>query len=363
MDFEKIIRRETGASLSQFCKAIDIWWRNPQIANRRLLASVEISSIEIDCDIFEILQRILAMDLPVSTARHHGDNAAEKMLFDSLRVTSEQSTPPRGKKIRLYVTKQLPRTPHIFSAGFEFSLLEKEEGRVINIHKSLDLDKRSLGPRTAYMIHQEKDGYTSISVYRSVNIPCDPSVEWLEKKLFPSISRWMKSETRCTSAPLSSLSLVSPEKYARLYCELKEKYGPELMKNWPENTDPKKFVYEDIAIAAYLLLLWEKERLERGTNDLQSFLDLGCGNGLLVHILFSEGYRGSGIDLRRRKIWDLYPSGTPLHVRMGPLEQTNKHGRLQGGGGGERGSCPPWFLRKNRLFFKTDLYEVYTENN
>ncbi|XP_076670059.1 putative tRNA (uracil-O(2)-)-methyltransferase isoform X1 [Andrena cerasifolii] len=315
MDFEKIICRETGASLSQFCKAIDIWWRNPQIANRRLLACVEISSIEIDCDIFEILQRILAMDLPLSTTQHHGDNAAEKMLFDSLRVTSEQSTPSSDKKIRLYVTKQLPRTPHIFSAGFEFSLLEKQESRVINIHKPLELDKRSLGPRTAYMIQQEKDGYTSISVYRPMNIPCDPSVEWLKKKLFPSISRWMKSETRCTSAPLSSLSLVSPEKYARLYCELKEKYGPELVKNWPENTDPKKFVYEDIAIAAYLLLLWEKERLERGTKDLQSFLDLGCGNGLLVHILCSEGYPGSGIDLRRRKIWDLFPSETPLQVR------------------------------------------------
>ena len=29
----------------------------------------------------------------------------------------------------------------------------------------------------------------------------------------------------------------------------------------------------------------------------QTFVDLGCGNGFLVHILTSEGYRGYGIDL------------------------------------------------------------------
>lgn len=28
----------------------------------------------------------------------------------------------------------------------------------------------------------------------------------------------------------------------------------ELFQNWPESTDPEKFVYEDIAIAAYLLV-------------------------------------------------------------------------------------------------------------
>lgn len=29
----------------------------------------------------------------------------------------------------------------------------------------------------------------------------------------------------------------------------------------------------------------------------QTFVDLGCGNGFLVHILTSEGYKGYGIDL------------------------------------------------------------------
>jgi tRNASer (uridine44-2'-O)-methyltransferase len=88
-----------------------------------------------------------------------------------------------------------------------------------------------------------------------------------------------------------------------------------LLQIWPENTDPLKFVYEDVAIATYLLLLWEEERLQRGTPDVyQTFVDLGCGNGLLVHILNSEGHQGVGLDVRKRKIWDLYPSHTKLQV-------------------------------------------------
>ncbi|RUP39586.1 hypothetical protein BC936DRAFT_138340 [Jimgerdemannia flammicorona] len=37
-----------------------------------------------------------------------------------------------------------------------------------------------------------------------------------------------------------------------------------------------------------------------------NFVDLGCGNGLLTHILTCEGYNGVGIDLARRRIWDLF---------------------------------------------------------
>lgn len=36
-------------------------------------------------------------------------------------------------------------------------------------------------------------------------------------------------------------------------------------------------------------VLWGEERAETGTTTKQSFVDLGCGNGLLVHILNNEG--------------------------------------------------------------------------
>ena len=93
-----------------------------------------------------------------------------------------------------------------------------------------------------------------------------------------------------------------------------------------------------MAIAAYLLALWEREREEMkqelmdgverrngmskrmngsaqnnssgnafGDGYKQSFVDVGCGNGFLVYLLASEGHRGKGIDIESRVLWKEYP--------------------------------------------------------
>jgi hypothetical protein len=53
-----------------------------------------------------------------------------------------------------------------------------------------------------------------------------------------------------------------------------------------------------------------------------SFIDLGCGNGLLTHILISEGYAGYGFDLRARTSWTHYPQVTQSHLFVGVLDST-----------------------------------------
>lgn len=120
----------------------------------------------------------------------------------------------------------------------------------------------------------------------------------------------MENLAKDESERLVSHHLIDSELYNKTYAELKEKYGRNLEENWNESTDPKKFIYEDIAIASYLIVLWKQDRA--GSEKLQSFADLGCGNGLLVYILLQEGHSGYGIDLRKRKIWDQFPSGTDL---------------------------------------------------
>ncbi|XP_032080530.1 probable tRNA (uracil-O(2)-)-methyltransferase isoform X2 [Thamnophis elegans] len=136
-----------------------------------------------------------------------------------------------------------------------------------------------------------------------------PKAEWLGNELISKLVKWStevpKNEFK------STLSLVSVARYSQVYQELKEKYK-EMVKVWPEVTDPEKFVYEDVAIATYLLVLWEDERARKGLSQKQSFVDLGCGNGLLVHILSNEGHPGKGMDVRRRKIWDMYGPQTFL---------------------------------------------------
>jgi len=91
------------------------------------------------------------------------------------------------------------------------------------------------------------------------------------------------------------------------YARLKAKYAKILISRWVESTDPTKHVFEDLGIAAFLIELWAEMYKE---TYFPGFVDIGCGNGLLVHILLEEGYSGWGFDARRRKSWATYSSKT-----------------------------------------------------
>ncbi|XP_074031369.1 probable tRNA (uracil-O(2)-)-methyltransferase isoform X1 [Leptinotarsa decemlineata] len=134
--------------------------------------------------------------------------------------------------------------------------------------------------------------------------------DWLADKLFPKLLKWSKSNFVPTNK-VNPLSLISIDEYCFLYSELKKKYSENLLKDWltKTKTNPQKYIFEDLAIASYLICLW-KLYPEKSVK----FIDLGCGNGLLVHVLNQEGYEGYGIDIRRRALWDIYPPDTKLQV-------------------------------------------------
>lgn len=100
--------------------------------------------------------------------------------------------------------------------------------------------------------------------------------------------------------------VVEKIKFQDRYTNLKKKYSRFLVENWVESTDPKKHVFEDIGIAAFLIELWIKIYGETFKQKIQ-FRDLGCGNGVLCYILIQEGIKGIGIDARQRKSWNIYP--------------------------------------------------------
>lgn len=100
--------------------------------------------------------------------------------------------------------------------------------------------------------------------------------------------------------------VVDKVNFQNQYINLKKKYSKFLVDNWAESTDPKKHVFEDIAIAAFLVELWSKIKGPDFREKMQ-FRDLGCGNGVLCYILISEGVKGIGIDARHRKSWSIYP--------------------------------------------------------
>ena len=135
--------------------------------------------------------------------------------------------------------------------------------------------------------------------------------------------------------------IIPQKRYQDTYTRLKAKYGRQLSEKWVEVTDPGKHVFEDIGIAAFLIELWKEmysdlpkddahgskatEDPATGLSDTVSaeerqdvedrnekppfpgFVDIGCGNGILVYILLAEGYRGWGFDARQRKTWTIFP--------------------------------------------------------
>lgn len=116
-------------------------------------------------------------------------------------------------------------------------------------------------------------------------------------------------------------NLVTELEYRNRYDAMKVKYSF-WVEQWTECTDPVKFVYEELNIAAYLCALWDKERAEEGLERKQTFIDCGCGNGFLVYLLISEGHKGIGVDLQKREIWSKYPpevAASLHHEEMDPL--------------------------------------------
>lgn len=315
MEFDTIISKQCEEESTQFWHAIDIWLNKPHVVNRRILASSRILTLEFQDTDSEISDWIETTEFNYILS---SENITEKLVSSkfikesNINLNKTSFSELENSKKYLNISRLLPRNPEIYSPTIEVTIVEKDNNSITSYYKCLLNDKQSLGFKYPYQICY-RNNEISIKV-KKLEDKNDPSLEWIKTHLFPRLIKWIDNSEMQNNFVSGSLNLVPTDKYAELYGQLKQKYGAEIVKIWPENTDPLKFVYEDIAIATYLLLIWEKERIDLGTEERQTFLDLGCGNGLLVHILASEGHKGLGIDLRKRKIWDLFPESTHLEV-------------------------------------------------
>ena len=122
--------------------------------------------------------------------------------------------------------------------------------------------------------------------------------------------------------------LISQPRVQDTYTGLKLRHADRLRKNWVEQTEPSKHVFEELGIAAFLIELWKdmypprdtgtllrKGRREKDAPAFPGFVDLGCGNGILVDVLIREGYHGWGLDARRRKSWATFPRSVQDHLK------------------------------------------------
>ncbi|XP_007551304.1 putative tRNA (uracil-O(2)-)-methyltransferase isoform X1 [Poecilia formosa] len=297
-----------------FWSAVEVWVKKPHVVNKRLCGATETESRDVDSDdlrklldnnddeeeelLQDVFQFLCSGDSPAHT--HQKD----KPWSSTVRTFIPKVNCYGAKQQKEVVLKDSDRQHVTFLPFEEDSAAGRVSLKKCNIYQ-LRLCSKGCEQWALELHVLTSDGWFSDGV-------AYPKLPWLSSDLLPKLVRWA---AECKSSEFkSTLSLLPVEKYSLTYQRLKEKYKS-MVKVWPEVTDPEKFVYEDVAIATYLLVLWAEERAAKSLTDPQSFVDLGCGNGLLVHILTNEGHPGRGIDVRRRRIWDMYGPRTELEEK------------------------------------------------
>ena len=122
-----------------------------------------------------------------------------------------------------------------------------------------------------------------------------------------------KSTDQLTTRDIKD-SIIPEHLVQNTYTRLKEKYAATLIDRWVEKTDPSKHVFEDLSIAAFLIELWKK-MYGCEISKFPGFIDIACGNGLLVYVLIMEGYSGWGFDARSRRSWPNFPESVRTHLK------------------------------------------------
>jgi tRNASer (uridine44-2'-O)-methyltransferase len=158
---------------------------------------------------------------------------------------------------------------------------------------------RSIGFLHTYDI-ESKEGYVSIHYSFFDSEPRSVKLERTAQHLLAVLHKHGQGLAAGYVKRVNHDVILPQSTVQNTYSRLKAKYARSLIQNWAEITDPGKHVFEDLGIAAFLIELWREMYKD---TKFPGFVDIGCGNGLLVHILIEEGYSGWGFDARRRKSW------------------------------------------------------------
>ncbi|KAI9863100.1 MAG: tRNA(Ser) Um(44) 2'-O-methyltransferase [Trichoglossum hirsutum] len=166
----------------------------------------------------------------------------------------------------------------------------------------------------------------------------DPSLKRVAFHLLSTVHKHGKGVNAGYKKRVHHDRIIPQQRLQDTYSRLKMNHAKRLIEKWVEQTDPTKHVFEDLGIAAFLIELWkdmytgkvECSTESGGKNELQSpgsnamipkrefpgFVDIGCGNGILVEILRREGYSGWGFDARRRKTWDTFTEDVQASLKQ-----------------------------------------------
>ncbi|KAI4741928.1 DUF1613-domain-containing protein [Aureobasidium sp. EXF-12298] len=167
------------------------------------------------------------------------------------------------------------------------------------------------------------------------DVPLDSRLERTALQLLTKIHKHSKGQQAGYQKRVHHDQVVPQRTFQETYARLKSTYAKSLIEGWAEVTDPAKHVFEDLGIASFLIELWKVmydcdtttvgngnsvQPAEDGRKPpFPGFVDIGCGNGLLVNILAKEGFPGWGFDARHRKSWQTFTPEVQKRLAEGIL--------------------------------------------
>ena len=250
---------------------------------------------------------------------------------------------------RTILRRMIPRNPQLDKPIFQTCLFlksnlkESEQTLVVYIPHSSTLNElpwyhpqvKSLAYLHSWYVSPSTAGdQGTISLhyrlYSPEFLPLSSRLQNLGQHLLSTVYKHGRDRFAGHNTRVHRKQLSQNHRFQNIYNQLKNKHAKRLCDSWVEQTEPSKHVFEDLGIAAFLIDLWTemygtRDVSSTGTRDLSphgdqssfpGFVDIGCGNGVLVDVLIREGYQGWGFDARRRKMWNRFGRTTQKNLKQ-----------------------------------------------
>ena len=278
----------------------------------------------------------------------HGDELTNQPLSegeknDALqRYNVSEVVMPGFQLTRTIIRRMIPRNPQLDKPIAQTCLFlqslaatdNRKQRLVVYLPHASDVDAVPwYHPRVralAYLhswntspVDGETQGTVSLHyrLFPSESLPLSPRLLRTGEHLLSTVHKHGQGQLAGYKKRVHHDQLISQQKVQDRYTALKEKHALRLSERWVEKTEPSKHIFEDLGIAAFLIELWSEMYSNRDEpssdvlTEFPGFVDIGCGNGVLVDVLLREGYRGWGFDARRRKTWDTFDKSIQPFVK------------------------------------------------
>ncbi|KAG9590074.1 DUF1613-domain-containing protein, partial [Aureobasidium melanogenum] len=316
-----------------FLKVMHNLIKNPNIMSTHLFRADILYDSDSDHTILERPSTIQFSDFTKHLKQEYRPRYTELPGYKWERTYVRQLV-PRNRQL----DRDLPQTCHFYTCQDENSTRNLIL-YIPHVEKSEDIPWYHPKVHAVAFSHDwtaaSRTGVVAVHYSLFPDVPLDSRLERTALQLLTKIHKHSKGQQAGYQKRVHHDQVVPQRTFQETYARLKSTYAKSLIEEWAEVTDPAKHVFEDLGIASFLIELWKvmydcdtttvgNGHSVRPAEDgrkppFPGFVDIGCGNGLLVNILTKEGFPGWGFDARHRKSWETFAPEVQKRLAEGIL--------------------------------------------